>query len=159
VALSATLIFGLAGLPELGVRGAAIGHAATMSIEGVLLTCVLLSKRSPIPVMVRGAQGWGELGRVLSVSVSTFAEKGIYHAGYLVFVAIIGLLGSRAMGANQVLVGIEAICFLSADGFAIAAGATVAQKLGAGRANEAARASLLAAAMAVALLSAFGVLF
>jgi multidrug resistance protein, MATE family len=158
VALSAALIFGYAGLPELGVRGAAIGHAATMGIEGVLLSCALLWRRSPLPLLrVKGFRD--ELRRVLAISLPTFAEKGVYHAGYLAFVAMIGLLGSRAMGANQVLVGIEAICFLSADGFAIAAGAVVAQKLGAGKAGDASRACLAASAMAVALLSAFGVLF
>jgi putative MATE family efflux protein len=158
VALAATLIFGAFGLPALGVRGAAIGHAATMGIEGVTLAAVLFSKRSPLPLRDVGAPVV-DLRRVLRVSVPAFAEKAIYHAGYMVFVAMIGLLGLRAMGANQVLVSIEAICFLSADGLAIAAGAVVAQKLGAGRTSEAARAAVIAALMAVALLSAFGGLF
>ena len=159
VALSAVLIFGAFGLPELGIRGAAIGHAATMGIEGLTLAAVLFSKRSPLPLRDVGAPVV-DLRHVLRVSVlACCAEKAIYHAGYLVFVAMIGVLGVRAMGANQVIVGIEAICFLSADGIAIAAGAIVAQKLGAGRPGEAGRAAVIAALMAVALLSAFGGLF
>src|SRR5262249_8617202 len=116
--LSATLIFGRFGLPELGVRGAAIGMASTMAIEGVLLTAVLLSKRSPIPVRTTSIRGSvAELRRILRVSLPALVEKVFYHSGYMGFVAIIGLLGAAAMAANQALVSIEAICFLSADGF------------------------------------------
>lgn len=158
--LSAALIFGRFGLPELGVRGAAVGTAATMSIEGLLLGAALMSKRSPLPVRTASLEGsMKELARVLRVSGPAFAERVLYHSGYMGFVAIIGLLGAASMAANQALSSIEAVCFLSADGFGIAAGAIVAQKLGARRPSEAARAGLIAAGMAVALLSFFGLLF
>jgi putative MATE family efflux protein len=159
VILSAVLIFGLFGAPELGVRGAAIGHAATMSIEGLCLGGVLFSKRSPLPLRDAGARVFANFDRVLKVSLPAFGERALYHSGYLAFVAMIGLLGSQAMGANQALISIEAICFLSADGFGIAAGAVVANKLGAGKEREATRAAIFAMAMAMALLSAFAVLF
>jgi multidrug resistance protein, MATE family len=173
VALGAVLIFGRFGLPELGVRGAAIGVAATMIIEGLLLTAALLSSWSPLPLrsgaarLDRAAAGalpslrarGAALARVLRVAGPSFAERLAYQVGYMGFVAIIGLLGAAAMAANQALISVEAICFLSADGFGIAAGALVAQKLGAGRAADASRAGLIAAAMAVVVLSTFGVLF
>jgi putative MATE family efflux protein len=160
IGLSSVLIFGRFGMPELGVRGAAIGMAATMGIEGVLLTAALLSKRSPLPM--RSAPFGGSLAalaRVLRISAPAFAEKLFYQSGYMGFVAIIGLLGAAAMAANQALVSIEAICFLSADGFGIAAGAIVAQKLGAKKVGEASRSGLIAAGMAVLVLTSFGLLF
>jgi MATE family, multidrug efflux pump len=119
---------------------------------------VLLSKGSPLPVR----QGGGvrvELSRVLKVSVPAFVEKVVYQSGYLGFVAIIGLLGAAAMAANQALISVEAICFLSADGFGVAAGAVVAQKLGAKRPDEATAAGWIACAMATLLLTTFGLMF
>ncbi|AUX48212.1 efflux protein, MATE family [Sorangium cellulosum] len=181
VAVSAVLIFGYLGLPALGVRGAAAGAACTMAAEAALLTAALLSRSSPLPLraapdasITGGAAGAHDrraarsaarkeraaaLGRVLRVAAPAFAERSVYHAGYMGFVAIIGLLGGAAMAANQALIAIESVCFLSADGFGIAAGALMAQRLGAQRPRDAARAGLIAALMAIAALSAFGALF
>jgi MATE family multidrug resistance protein len=159
---SYVLIFGRFGAPELGIRGAAIGAAATMAIEGVLLAAILFSRRSPLPVRATPLDRHADLAalrRVLRVSGPSFAERGAYHGGYLGFVAIIGLLGAMAMAANQALVAIEAVCFLSADGFGLATGAVVAQKLGAGKLGEAQRAGWIGAAMAMALLTSIGLCF
>ena len=173
VTLSALLIFGSLGLPALGIRGAAIGTAATMSIEGLLLGGLLLSRKSPLPLggdappfglrerLSLTRLGWGgeALRRVLRVSAPTFGEKLVNQSAYLAFVAMIGLLGPEAMAGNQALVAIEAICFLTADGFGVAAGATLARKLGAGKPDEATRAGWMAAFMATAWLSSMGLLF
>jgi putative MATE family efflux protein len=170
-ALSALFIFGALGAPQLGVRGAAIGTAVSLALEGLLLAVALHSKSSALAIRARAARerALGLVGRaradlvalrrVLGISGPAFAEKVFYQVGYLGFTAVIGLLGEIAMAANQALVSIEAVCFLSADGFAIAAGALVAQKLGAGRPDEAKRAGLYATAMAIALLGAFGIVF
>lgn len=164
VTLSVLLIFGYAGFPRLGIRGAAIGTAAAMAIEGALLAAVLLSPWSPLPLRAPRAGGelaedWQALRRVLRISIPTFIEKLVYHGGNLGYVAIIGLLGAAAMAANQAMISVEAICWLSADGFGVAAAAVVAQKLGAKRPAEASRAGIYATAMVVALVSIFGLVF
>jgi putative MATE family efflux protein len=161
--LSVLLVFGLAGLPELGIRGAAIGAAAAAVLQSLILLAVLLSKRSPLPIrdeIAKGAMFDREtLRRLAAVSVPAFLDKLAYNGGYVVFVAIIGLLGSAAMAANQALMSVEAICFLSADGFGIAAGALVAQKLGAGSPDDARRAARIAARLSVMMLCTFGLVF
>ncbi|AGP41587.1 MATE family efflux transporter [Sorangium cellulosum] len=168
VAVSAVLIFGHLGLPALGVRGAAVGVACTMATEALLLTAALLSRSSPLPLRSAASAAATApapqasapaLARVLRVALPAFAERSVYHAGYMGFVAIIGLLGATAMAANQALIAVESVCFLSAEGFGIAAGALMAQRLGARSPRDAARVGLVAALMAILALSAFGVLF
>ncbi|WP_437811893.1 MATE family efflux transporter [Sorangium sp. So ce1078] len=182
VAVSAVLIFGHLGLPALGVRGAAVGVACTMATEALLLTAALLSRSSPLPLRAAPAASTpatpppaasaaprdaraapranaAALARVLRVALPAFAERSAYHAGYMGFVAVIGLLGATAMAANQALIAVESVCFLSAEGFGIAAGALMAQRLGARSPRDAARVGLVAALMAILALSAFGVLF
>jgi putative MATE family efflux protein len=158
--LSAVLVFGKLGFPEMGVRGAAVGTAATMAIEGAVLAAVLLSKRSPLPLRDVGwSSAMPAFRRVMRVSIPALGEKAVYHGSYLAFVAIIGLLGAAAMAANQGLISVEAVSFLSADGLGVAAGAIVAQKLGKRRAEEAASASWIAAGLATAMLTTFGLVF
>lgn len=158
--LSGLFIFGIAGLPSLGIQGAAIGMAATFSIEGLFLTAALFSKKSPLPMRTAGWEhSFQQFRRVMRISVPAFFEKLLYQSGYLGFIAILGLLGPAAMAANQTLVSIEAVCFLLADGFGIAAGAIMAQKLGAKSPSQASRAGMISAAMAILILSFFGLLF
>jgi putative MATE family efflux protein len=160
VVLSYLLIFGHFGFPELGVRGAAVGHAATLSLEGLLLLLgVLLSKKSPLPLRTNRAGDAEALRRVLRIAWPAFGEKVLYQAGYVGFTAVIGLLGTEAMAANQALLAVEAIGFLSAEGFGVAAAAVLAQKLGAQRPGEATRAGWLAAGMSVALATMIGLGF
>ncbi len=159
--LALLLVFGLGGFPELGVRGAAIATALATALQSMVLVAVLFGHRSPLPLRAALATRSvrGPLRRVLDVSGPAFAEKIVYQGSYLGFVAMIGSLGAAAMAANQALVSVEAICFLSADGFGIAAAALVAQKLGADRPTEASRSILVAAGMAMALLTSCGLVF
>lgn len=154
------LVFGRLGLPALGLRGAAIGSASTMFVEGVVLGAVVLGGRSAglrAPAAPRAAREG--LSRVLAVSAPAYAEKAVYHAGYGLFMATLGLLGSAAIAANQALMSIEAVSFLTADGFGIAAAAVAAQKLGAGRPELSARAGWAGAGLATAALTACGLAF
>lgn len=159
--VSSLLVFGLFGLPRMGVRGAAIGAATAMLTQATMLLFALFSKSSPLPLrkVMADLRVKETLRRVLRVSVPAYLEKGFYNGGYLVFVIVISRLGDAAMAANQAMISIEAICFLSADGFGIAAGALVAQKLGAGKPDQASDVAAIATRMAMGLLTACGLVF
>jgi putative MATE family efflux protein len=149
------LIYGAFGIPELGVTGAALATASAFGLEAAIIVLVLARRRGaarlaldrPTPAH-RAA-----LASVLRVSAPSFAEKAVHHLGFLVYVSFIGRLGETSMAANQALVAIESVGFMTAEGFAIASGAIVAQKLGARRPAEASTCGWLATGMSIALLS------
>jgi putative MATE family efflux protein len=162
VGMNRVLILGGLGVPALGARGAAISTSVTFTLEAALATMALL--RRGRRVALRGAPPatrpeYVEEGRAIArVAVPSLLERALYHTGYLGFVAILALLGDAPMAANQALLSVESICYLSADGFGIAAAALVAQKLGAGRPADAVRAARLSTLYAIALLTSMGVL-
>jgi Na+-driven multidrug efflux pump len=85
-----------------------------------------------------------------------FAERVLYHIGFITYALMVTRLGDEAMAANQSLISVESICFLSADGFGVAAAALVAQKLGAGKPDEARSAAWISTRYAMIALTSFG---
>jgi Na+-driven multidrug efflux pump len=189
VALNWVLVFGHLGFHAMGTRGSAWASVVAASFESVLGCAVLLSSRSPVRVrsfdMVEhgsasrraattGVTTDGSASRraattpidamegarrVLRVSWGSWGELSIKHAGYLMFVGFVVSLGSAAMAANQALISIESIAFLTADGCAVAAGALVAQRLGANDPAGAKRAGWISVALCASLLGACGLMF
>ena len=161
IGLNRVLILGAFGVPALGPRGCGISTAITFGLEAVAVILVLRFR--PGPVTLRGdTESWVHVrheGRAIAqIALPSLLERTLYHLGYLGFVAIISLLGDTAMAANQALISIESICFLSGDGFGVASAALVAQNLGRGDRDAALRLSRRAGEYAVLMLTLLGVL-
>lgn len=160
VALNRLLILGVPGVVSaLGARGAGISTAVTFGLEATLAVLALTSTKRP--VSLRGppadAPAAVESRAIARIAVPAFVERVLYHVGYIGYVLLIARLGDAAMAANQSLISVESICFLSGDGFGIAAAALVAQKLGAKKPDEARGAAWIATRYAVVTLTVFGV--
>jgi len=161
IGLNRVLILGAFGLPALGMRGCAMSTAATFAIEATLALAALSRKDRPVTlrrISQRSSRSdyMAQAGGVAGIGWPALLERVLYHAGFLGYVAIIGRLGDTVMAGNQALISVESICFLSADGFGIAAAALVAQKLGAGKPEEAKRVARFATRDAVVLLTVLG---
>jgi len=147
-------------IPKLGARGAGLSTAGSFALEAVL-TLAALSRAGRYATLRPFRLGFSraDLVALLEPSGPAFLERVVYHAAYMAFVWMTARLGDDAMATNQVLIAVEAISFMTVEGFATAAGALVAQELGAGRRASAARVGWMAAGQAVVTLSAFGVAF
>lgn len=160
-------------IPVMGARGAGISTAITFALEAGLATAALMSVRRPVSLRAVAGAGQGagrtsgagagagaardEARMLTRIAVPAFAERVLYHVGYVGYVLIIARLGDAAMAANQSLISVESICFLSGDGFGIAAAALVAQKLGAGEPEAAEKVAKIGARDAMVALTVFGV--
>lgn len=152
VGLNAALI------PILGARGAAVSTAVTFALEAIACTAALTSRKRSVSLRGEGTVGpLGDEGRNLAqIAFPAFVERTLYHLGFVGYVFLVARLGDDAMAANQSLISIESICFLSADGFGIAAAALVAQKIGADKPEEGWKAAGIATRDAVVALTFFG---
>jgi MATE family multidrug resistance protein len=166
VGLNRVLILGAFGVPALGIRGAGISTTITFGVEGAFLVVSLLARtrgvslrRDPGAARTTRFEYRAERRALVRVASPAVLERVLYHVGYLGFIAALGRLGDPSMAANQSLISVESICFLSADGFGLAAAALVAQKLGAGEAKEVPRAVRIALGYAIGLLTTLGFAF
>jgi putative MATE family efflux protein len=161
--LSAWLIAGGAGVAAMGVRGAALGSSLAVVLQASLLL-VRLRQRAPAVADRRSCafdrdtvqRSWRQL---VDLSRPALAERSAFQGGYLVYAAMVALLGSGAMAANQAVVSVESFCCHAAEGIGLAAAALVAQANGARDLAQARRIVALAAGGAMALLGAAAVAF
>ena len=151
--LSGVLVFGLLGMPEMGVRGAAVGSALAFLLQAVWLGVALRDHLKAPPRMTLA------MGRKLArVAFPALGDKLALHGAYFLFVALVGLLGSTAMATHQALLSAEALGCQLAEGIGIAAAIMAAQHLGAGRPQAARGARRTAAGLAVAVLCVMSLL-
>lgn len=158
------LIGGHWGFPVMGARGAGVSTAASYAVEAALTLFALSRVRRgatlrPLEWPFRGDRGREARRALARLSLPATIERVVYHTGYMMFVWMIARLGDDAMASNQALIAIEAISFMTVEGFATACGALVAQELGAQRARRAAWVGWASAGLATITLSTFGVAF
>ncbi len=129
VAIAVPLVYGLAGLPQLGVRGAALASGVS---EGVGAVWLLWQARRR-GFFGRKGHRWSrrELWHILRVGLPAAGERLITNGMQLVYARIVIAFGVAAYAAHQVGLNIESLSFLPGLGFAKATTTLVGQRLGA----------------------------
>jgi len=157
VVLAVPLVFGLLGLPQLGVVGAALASGVS---EGAGALWLLWQARRR---GLLGGQGerWGlpELPRILRVALPAVGERLLTNGMQLVFARIVISFGVAAYAAHQIGLSIESLSFLPGLGFSKAATTLVGQRLGAKDPAGARRSVQQATRMAVGIMTIWGILF
>lgn len=137
MALDPVLILGLGPFPEMGVGGAAI---ATVFAQFLVMTVMLVSLRKTdqeqnvlrgFPILERTS---GKCFRnIVAIGLPTAVQGTLYCAFSMVLTRMVAGFGPEAVATQRVGGQIESISWNTADGFAAALNAFVAQNFGAGK--------------------------
>jgi putative MATE family efflux protein len=131
--VSFVLIFGVAGLPALGVDGAAWGTSTARMIGGLLAVASLLGGRTVIRLDWRSFFQWNGriVKRILELAIPTAVEGSVAQSGYLLFTRMVASLGTSTLAAHQIALRVESLSYMPSLGLAVAATTLVGQALGA----------------------------
>ena len=133
VILTYLLIFGHYGFPSLGVAGSAIGAAVGRAC-GAAFMLILMFSGSRV-VSLRGRQGWklewNTARQLFRLGIPAATEQMLASASFMVLVAVVALIGTAALAAQQIAFTALSLAFLPGIGFSIATTALVGQSIGA----------------------------
>ena len=133
VIVAYVLIFGAFGFPALGVAGSALGAVAGRGCGAVFMLVAMVYGRRAISL--RGRSGWRpriESARELfRLGVPAAVEQMLASASFMTLVAVVALIGTAALAAQQIAFTALSLAFLPGVGFSIAATALVGQSIGA----------------------------
>ena len=133
IVVAYVLIFGHLGLPALGVAGSAIGAAAGRGIGAAYMLVMMARGRKAISL--HGDWGWRPefpiARQLLTLGVPAALEQVLSSGAFMTLIAVVALIGTSALAAQQIAFTALSIAFLPAFGFSIAATALVGQSIGA----------------------------
>jgi len=134
IVLNAFFIFGLCGLPPMGVRGAALATVAARVAE--LACCFLISKRkSYVDLSLRELLHFDRVlsGDFLHYMLPVLGAGLLWGVGFTAYTALMGHLGADAAAANAIAAVVRDLMCCLCNGFSGAAGIIIGNELGAGR--------------------------
>ncbi|PKK40630.1 Na+ driven multidrug efflux pump [Clostridiaceae bacterium JG1575] len=134
---NAVLIYGLFGLPALGVVGAGISSAASQLLAFFLIYRHLLSARSPVTIKNKFSFSYVTVKNLLRIGLPASLEQLALRLGIFFFVRIVASLGTLVYAAHQIALSILGLSFTPGQAFGIAASTLVGQSLGEGNPKEA----------------------
>ncbi|MCL5268534.1 MAG: MATE family efflux transporter [Bacteroidetes bacterium] len=130
--LDYTLIFGAFGIHGMGLAGAGLGTSIAAGIETSVYLIVSTSKgyRDKFEIFkhFKFNRNIGE--SLIRISIPVSFESVFTLSGLLIYVSIIGLLGTLQQAASQTVLSALLLSYLPAMGFGVAAQSLVGRKLG-----------------------------
>lgn len=133
-ALAYLFIFGAAGFPALGVRGAALGTCVGWIFESLLLVTFVYARKTPLAAnpfsFFRFDRAF--LIKVLRTSLPAAANEILWSFGITIYNAVYARIGTDAIAAVNINATIEELMFVLFIGLGNACAVMVGNKIGAG---------------------------
>jgi putative MATE family efflux protein len=159
--LSTLLIFGVFGLPRMGLTGAGAAYALSNACGTVFFVVASLLPRYRRRfgyyrrLRLRGSL----MAQILRISAPVSFQNILILVGFLVFMAITGIIGTAQQAASQVVVTALFMSFLPCFGFGIGVQTLVGQSLGKGDFGLARRYGYETSRLATYFTTALGIVF
>ena len=136
IVLDPFLIFGWCGLPRLGITGAAIATVASMAVQWIVLEFALHRERA-------GAQVASDVFRI-AMRILRFGVPAGFHTvlnmlSFTIFVFVTGGVGELDLAVSNACFTVNYLLIAPMEGFALGASTLVAQAIGRGEPDAAAR--------------------
>ncbi|MEM7016410.1 MAG: MATE family efflux transporter, partial [Pseudomonadota bacterium] len=151
------LVFGMYGLPALGVGGAALANGIAFALGAIMFIGAWLSGW----LIIKPSKGISltreRLKQLLHISYPAAIEQGIFQAGFLAFLWIVAFYGKAPYAAYGIGVNILSLAFVVGFGFSIAGSTLVGQHLGAKDSEGAARSGWRAMRLSILTMMAFAI--
>lgn len=129
------LIFGNFGMPRMGLAGAGLGSTLASSFDFFFYTAIILlpQYRLKFQNFKRIKIDWDVIKSIWKISIPVSIQNVFILIGFLIFVAITGIIGTKEQAATQATISTLFISFLPCFGFGIAVQTLVGNNLGSGK--------------------------
>jgi putative MATE family efflux protein len=128
-------IFGVAGLPALGVRGAALGTCVGWVFQTLLLLSLVYIRKTPLAANLLSLFHFERpfLLRVLKTSMPAAINEVLWSVGITSYNAVYARIGTDAIAAVNINATIEELSFVLFIGLGNACAVMVGNQIGAGK--------------------------
>ncbi|WP_304130266.1 MATE family efflux transporter [Ignavibacterium album] len=128
-------IYGNFGMPRMGLAGAGLGSTLASSFDFFFYTSILLlpSYRNKFQNFKKIKIDLDVIKSIWKISIPVSLQNVFILIGFLIFVAITGIIGTQEQAATQATISTLFISFLPCFGFGIAVQTLVGNNLGAGK--------------------------
>ncbi|PHR27038.1 MAG: MATE family efflux transporter [Desulfotalea sp.] len=132
VPLDYALIFGAWGMPEMGIRGAAIATVIAWIVNVVLFIVLIFTKKNnaTFQVLSHFQFNWVLLKRLLRFGIPAAFQFTMDILAFTLFVLLVGRIGTAELAATNIVLSINALTFMPSMGASQGISILVGQALG-----------------------------
>nr|WP_274654648.1 MATE family efflux transporter [Paenibacillus humicola] len=133
VLLGFPLIYGLFGVPKMGLAGAAIATTVARIIAAIWMIYVLFSGKFTVKLSLKNFWIFDRsvIGKIFKIGLPSAGEQFAMQGGQIIFVKVVAGLGTITYAATQISFSVLGLTFMPGMAFAIVATTLVGQALGA----------------------------
>ncbi len=128
-------IYGNLGMPEMGLAGAGFASTLATTFDFLFYSTVLMlpGYRNKFHPFKNFRVNFDLLKKIYKISLPVSFQNVFILVGFLLFVVITGLIGTKAQAASQAIISTMFMSFLPCFGFGIAVQTLVGNNLGSGK--------------------------